>query len=121
MAGDSHPREMTIWPLPSGQTELGLWPHHSPPNDGRQAIPDAVGARRRPAGIPYVPRGMGKADRLAHRHGEARLEAVTGDPRGTGADRGLRPHQGRPSGTLTMTTQRRGDARLMTPRLPLMC
>src|SRR5258708_33190834 len=53
-----------------------------------------MGAGRRPAGVPYDRTGMGEADRVAHRHAEARLEAAARLERGQRDGRRIRPHQG---------------------------
>src|SRR5260370_34269929 len=53
-----------------------------------------MGAGRRPAGVPYDRTGMGEADRVAHRHAEARLEAAARLERGQRDARRIRPHQG---------------------------
>src|SRR5258708_21021652 len=58
-----------------------------------------MGVRRRPAGVPHDGCGVGKTDRVAERHAEARLEVVACDERGSGARGDLRSHQGRPSGS----------------------
>src|SRR5258708_19402708 len=85
---------MTICPL-CGRTELGLWPYRPPPDDVvAETLSRAVGAGRRPAGVPYHHARMGEADRVAHRHAEARLEAAARLERGQRDGRRIRPHQG---------------------------
>src|SRR5260370_5071704 len=64
-----------------------------------------MGAGRRPAGVPYDRTGMGEADRVAHRHAEARLEAAARLEGGQREGRGMGPHERPRVGTRLAPTQ----------------